>query len=684
MILRGRPCHLQFGRTICQGVQQILPSVLSRTITTWKNGNAIAVLAQTKDHLKLERYNELKRLKNSLIRKYETKYLSLINQIRKVHDLDENLVSMIFYRHSGKQQFAAFSKYVVFIVHSNLATDEKKKALYGAIRLQHALYPKVAGEKGILIPEKVHDWFWLNLPRTQSFAHYYFLIQNNVLLSSAAVQRFSSRLLKGSEMEQQLATFQIFLQRPEHCSMFDEKFVLLNNFTHCCRLTQVLIRQKDFRHVESFFKALLVQLSTLGTTYECRNYGERSSMLLKFVNTILLYLRASGNTELFLQTFTTVFDLISMQKLDASFLHKPLIIAVVYLRGIRQYGQALKLISYAQDLPTKSGFLFKQMLIGELLTTFRRLGDFPMILKYVPAAFSHPKTAILLNKLGLRGLADGGLAEPVPESQLHQELASTAPMTPVLPKLRKRILPNSVVLTELYRAAMQFTCNVLERERFKGLILKLYDNYKKTLLSDKQLFFFHDYGVINVLLHTLRFQLKEHRMAFVMLKDFMELPIKTYGSPSHTFGLVLYNNYALSQSEVSSLLVLMDKKNASVDFKIIVSMILRHLRWEQEDEAHSWFKKLTHARFPLEHKALIQQAVMRNWKLPSHVDTSFLQESSPEPAPDCSTDDLDELLKEETFQDESELQTQFANDLVHQMEAFRITTASEASVTLSR
>ncbi|SCV06137.1 LANO_0H22914g1_1 [Lachancea nothofagi CBS 11611] len=617
--------------------------------------------------------NGLKTLKNKLQRQLGYRYAAFMTEMRQAGTLKPDLVQMIFFQKAGSRQYQAFTSSLQTVIDSTGSVETKKKQLYTLLQLQKALYPQVARENGILVPESVHLWFWDNVEKTKSFEHFYFLIQNNVLLGSQSANRFLNRLLKGSEMELQLASFQIFLHNPQHHKIYHESFIKLYSFAQINRITTTLLSKKDFRHIKLYFTALLERLEANELQALNLPQEKRTALFIRFTNTLLKFLEESQNCDMFLQSFKMVLELVHTQKLSLELLHKPLLLAIRLLRRLNEHSHVLQLISLAQELDLRKSFKFKQSLIGELISTLRSFNDPKIILSYITTVYANPTTVPLLNELGLWGLLHHNSLDRLSTTQLERDCLTLIKQKSQLSQfLTQNLKPSSVALTELYRVTLQYMRNTMPPLEFKQLVVVLYHRYVDTLKINRGYFIYPDCGVLNVLIHNLRYPLKEDRLAYQLVLDFFQAGLHLACSKSSPFGLLMYHNYTLTMTEISTLLVLMDQHGIKLDFKMICSMVFQNLRSGQIDEARSWYEKALAGGFPISHKLLIKRAVENNWKLPTDTDISFLDEPPQPQYPFGSGfDDVDDLVSSDLMEEEYEGTSGFANELLDAVGTFK-------------
>ncbi|SCU85676.1 LAME_0D02300g1_1 [Lachancea meyersii CBS 8951] len=606
----------------------------------------------------------LKPLKNKLIRYLDEGYLDFVADMRLAGILQPDIVQMIFYQTAGPRQYQAFVDSLRQIISSDATVEHKKQQLYTLVKLQRKLFPQSTFERGILLPEFFHEWFWQHLHKGESFSHFHFLVKSNVLLGSRAAHRLLVRLLKGSEIEQHLATFQIFLNGPQGHRKYFRRITKLCTFAQINVITSALLSKKDLRHINSYFTALLDRLESWELNDSTLTQEKRIALFVKFTNTLLKLLQESRNVDMFLDTFKVVLGLVHSQKLDLSLLHKPFLSAIQFLRALNEHSHVLRLISSAQELNLQSSFKFKQSLICELVSTLRSFNDPKMILSYIATVYCNPVTMPFLNELGLWGLVHHGSVYRLSPSQLE-----TDSQTLILQKsqisqfLTKNLIPNAVVLTELYRVTLHYMQKTMSSPEFRQLIIDLYQNYKRTLETHRNYFRHPDCGILNVLIHHLRFSVREDRLAYQLLEDFYRTKPRVACKGCSPFGLAMYHNCTLTKTEISSLLVLMDENDLKLDFKVICGMVFYHLRSGQVDEAHAWYTKLCSVGFSISHKLLIQRALENGWKLPKNTDTTFLKETE-EDVQDAP-EEMDDLVSDDLMEEEIDGTTGFAEEILN-------------------
>ncbi|SCU77824.1 LADA_0A02410g1_1 [Lachancea dasiensis] len=621
-------------------------------------------------HLAKNEVSGLKTIRNKLQRHLNNRYPEYVAEVRRGGILQPDLVQMIFFTQAGSRQYQAFVMSLESVISSLGSVEVKRRQLYTLVQLQKALFPQLARKSGILLPESAHQWFWRELPKNASFEHFQFLIQNHVLLGSEYANRFLNRLLKGSEMDQQLATFQIFLHEARHEHIFSESFTKVYTFAQIIRITASLLSKKDFRHIKHYFTALLERMEKYELQKPGLTQNERITLFIKFTSTLLKYFERSHNQDMFIHSFKMVVELVRTQKLDSRLLHRPFLLAVKQLRLLNEHSHVLKFISLAEELNLGRSFKFRQSLIGELVATLRSFNDPKLILGYITAVYTHPQTVPLLNELGIWGLLHHNSVDRLTLGQLKADMQNMEGHKSQLSMfLTRPLLPNTVVLTELYRTTLQDLSSTTSPTNLKQLIIDLYHQYMNLLKAGRILF--PDTGILKILIYHLRYTLKEDHLTLQLLLDFYQnLPqggCRNRGSSP--FGLVIYHNYTLTRTELSSLLVVMDAHKIKLDFKVICSLVFHNLRSGQVEDAKVWYDKIVVAGFPITHKLLIKRAFENDWQLPKDTDVAFLNESDT----GQEFDDVDVLSTGDLIEEEIEGTTGFANELLKAMGSLKRT-----------
>ncbi|CDF87282.1 BN860_02872g1_1 [Zygosaccharomyces bailii CLIB 213] len=565
--------------------------------------------------------HEMRRLRNKMKRKFGQQYSLIYPSLKNLSD-DPMRLEMIMYRNLGRQQYSAFTRYLQDVVkRTNLDNTNKKQKLYDIIRLQHDLFPTACKRSAINLPREIHEWFWHNIPREESFDHFYFLIKNDVFLSSPPYAwRFAQRMMQGSELELQLSTFQLFLHQEAHQSTFYQKFGKLYSFDSMIYILNRVFKSKDLRFAKLYLSALLHKMEV---------QGAHEGSLLRFNNTLLYYLSQTDDIESFLRALVVELRLIKMiEGYDELFkmLHRPLVFVLKLLRRQGFHEEFFTIISTVQKLPLSEGHIFKQHIFTELISLLKSFNDPKLTCQYVMSGFNRKATGHLLNELGLWGFVFHGDARVLPGENLQSEINALESLLPKSLSVNRQ--PSLCAITEIYKTVLSAGSKTMGPGQFRDFIVGLYSKYSSALehglFEDPR----HDTGVLNVILYHTRFALRDARLAFVLLQDFYsrglgkEIRITSAKCP---FSLVAYQNKEISQADISELLVLMHQNKIPLHFQFCTAMVLRYLELNNVEDAHSWYKRILHAGFKVEHMLLVKAVKDNGWEYPPHFDTKLLE-----------------------------------------------------------
>ncbi|KOH01173.1 Atp22p [Saccharomyces eubayanus] len=630
---------------------QILPIVSLRSLST--KG---FLLESEKNCLKATQIRDFERLMP-----YSSKHESSKNVQKRLYELRQ--LKTVLCETFGVTEYASFFESLRHALRSkDLSNPEKRKLLYDVILNQHELYPKVARNNGFYIPEDVHKWFWYNIPKSESFNHYFFLLKNDVLLSSSRYcTNFTNRLMKGSEMERQLATFQVFLHDENNIMPIMEKVVKLHTFDSLIVLVNGLTKGKDFKFIKSYIQALLQKLEQ--DSYSDKGGTKKKSLrYVRFNNALLYYLLKSGNVELFIKTFQDELKFITdsglLNHIDGNehILNFPIHHYLNLLRISKRQEELFNVISCLQSSSLMKYKLFKKFLMGELIASFQAFRDPKLVCKYLLSSYSSKPSAEILNELGVWGWVYHSKSTTLTTSELTKELQHNSNL---LPKTMRIGSPVSIpVLTELYISLLSFNSVSLERDQFKDCLLDLYYKYKSFLSKEagKYRYWRNDTGILNVFLNYIRFHAREPRLAYDVLLDFYSEPFAKKVSLTTKicpFSIVAYKNHDIAQAELSELLRVMHKNRVPLTFKFCSAMVMHYTKLRDEKGARSWYNKILYGGFEIKHMALVRIIKDQGWPFPKNFDETLLAQlidnsSIGEPA------DNDLFTEEEMFEESSE------------------------------
>lgn len=595
---------------------------------------------------KIEKIHDLKLVKNKMMRTFTSGYGPIMRlYCSQLSTMQKVLCLMIFYRHSGKIQYEAFVNALIYIMNSTLSTEDKKQRLYYVIKMQRELYSELAKQSGVLIPDEIHKWFYYNIPRSEFFNHYYYLIQNNVLVQSKFSLKFMDALLNGSEMEFQLATFQIFLHDPANKYIFDQQFTKMYNFASIKKIVTFTCNKKDFRFIQDYFLALTSrleqkELSNVGISKETKKLS-----LIQFTHILLHFARTSNNVPLFLETFKSLTEFYS-RSIPFSLFQKSLIEILNFLKLNGQHHHVFKVISLWNKVSLKrTNNNVTKRILGEIISTLRSFKDPKLSASYVITAYKSSKTKYIFNDLGLWSLIFHDSFSIIDKQLLLNDAEKSVLKVDVPERLKFKRVPDSVILCEIYQVVLEYQASKLSKEKFHELILDLYYRYKDVMLKKANTYFYwrFDVSILRVLVHQSRFTLKDGKLAYMILNDFYSSGLKLKCSQrSNPFGIALYKNNSLTHTEVNQALILMAKCNIPLDSFTMISLILRYLSTDNIKEAYSWYQRFYKSGFEVKHYELIQAIKKYGWEFPKSFDPKLLDKPPDKYVkfPDSITEDI--------------------------------------------
>ncbi|AET40247.1 Atp22p Ecym_5504 [Eremothecium cymbalariae DBVPG len=616
-----------------------------------------------------------KTLKNKLERKYAAGYSTVIAELSNSMDgkLSKVFIDMIFLRRAGRRQYQSFVEVLQTIINQPLKAEEKFRMIYYTISLQKALYPTLSENNGVLVPDEIHRWFYQNVQPQEYFNHYYFLIKNNVLLQSHFASLMLLRLLKGSEMDSQLASFQLFLYDKKDKNIFDKKFTLLYNYYNMHIIINYTIQRGDFRFIQNYFEAMGRRLETKELLNEEIPANARKLMFMNYTNTMLRYARASNDPKLFFGMFTTFVSSLSTD-IDPSFIHKPLKQVIDYFRENNLPKYVFKVMALLNKFPlANSNKKFTSLKLGTIVSTLRSFSDVKLTTSYVVRTYRSTKTKYMLNELGLWKLVFDGNIGKLSGSALYsaEEDAKVLPIDVPL-SMTLNSIPDNCVLCELYQAILNDQRTKLIEQEYRDLVIQLFGLYKNFIVRHRHKFLYYkvNTSVLRTFMHKLRFELHEDKLAYQLLLDFYQtIKMKSRSASKYSpFGIMLYKNNSLSQTEVNQALKIMEECSIPLDFKTLTTMVLRCIAMNDIEKAHNWYMKIVNGRFQIKNYDIINAAVSHGWKLPSDVDVSTLSKPTEKVEANSPTDPLDPYLDEDAL-DYADLLVEQVEQIAQKMES---------------
>lgn len=565
--------------------------------------------------------HEMRKLRNRMKKHFGHNYHLIYPRLRQLSS-DPLKLQMALFRNAGRRQYASFTQCLLNILNeADLMDMDKRRKLYNTITFQHDMFPGLNANSAMILPDEVHKWFWEHVPRQESFNHYYFLIKNDVYLSWPRHSwKFVKRMMQGSELELQLASFQLFLYRENHQSIFLQKFHKLYSFHAMLLILHRVFNANDLRFAKVYVAALLRNM-------EIREPNELS--FLRFNNFLLYYLSQTGDIELFFKAFSVELQFIknSFNNRDClKILHRPLLFVLKLLRRQGYHEEFFTVLSVLQKLSLGQSQAFKKHAFTELVTLLRSFNDCKLTIQYVMSAFDRESTGQLFNKLGLWNATFHGNATVLDDYELRSEIESLEGLLP--PSMSLKGQPFMAIMTEVYMLVLSTNAKILNKNQYRDLLIGLYGNYTRELQRGLFVHPRHDTGILNVFLYHVRYKLDDCKLSFALLQDFYSnglarnLRVTSNKCP---FSIVVYQNNEITQAEINQLLFLMQEAKIPLHFNFCVSMVLRYLQLNNQEEAHSWYQRILHAGFKVEHRLLIRAIRDNQWEYPVGFDKTLVE-----------------------------------------------------------
>lgn len=485
---------------------------------------------------------------------------------------------------------------------------------------------------------KIHKWFWHNVPVHKSYAHYQFLIEHNVVLSdSAYCKKMFRKLLMGSEVDFQLATFQVFLVDQDHVPIFKEKFHSLHDFDMMLHIFNSVVRRKDFQHVKYFLSSLTDKMAMLTPRQmDAHALRDVELMYVKFNNSLLYYLLMSGNTEVFIKTFKNVQNYIKNSSLSKqtgnSEVNRTIMKSIhLYLMLLKENNMpdlTLDLLRTLQSVKGPGNKVFRRFLASTITSTLRSFNDPKLTANFVLSTHQTIKTAKTLNDLGLWNYIFHNRPGVLDESQLKQELEAIK-IKKASDSLRPVGVMSKCILTELYRSFLSISANTMSSTEYDKCIRSLYEQYvrycenNKSLLSATK----HDTGILSTILYHTRYSLQNNQLAYSFVTHFYSQDFIKHVSNNVKkcpFSIVIYNNNFLATDKLEKLFTLMDKNGYPLTFHICYSMVKRCLSTRNDEEAHYWYQRIIDGGFRFDNRGLMDLVLRKNWQFPPNFDKNQL------------------------------------------------------------
>ncbi|CCC70801.1 hypothetical protein NCAS_0F03170 [Naumovozyma castellii] len=548
------------------------------------------------------------------------------------HSNDPELLKLGTFEKFSPVQYAYFIKLLrSTIANKKLTKLQIRNRLYRIITRETDIFYGMKGHSVFVLPDDIHQWFFYNIPKEESFKHYYFLIKKRIHLSASPnVWNFTKRLLQGSELELQLATFQIFLHDESSQEIFRKNFVDLYDFNAMVQVFNKLLQKGDYRFVTFYLIALIEKLEKSNSRRRM-TIQSRSIAFLKFNNALMHCISRIGDLKLFSLVFK--FQLAYLEQTNVihenpkilNLLNKPLHDFLRILRKKGLHNELFQTILKIQEMPTTKSYMFKKYVIGELISSVSSFNDPKLTCQYVLSVPNPKSLAMTLNKLGLWGCIFHSSSKILSEDDVTMQLNSIPRVLSSTMCIKEE--HNIHFLTELYKVLLATNHTVLDKEKYKEFLLFLYHNYL-TVLKEGGLTWMLDSRILYVLLYHVREHLKDDFLSYQLLKTFLNSPVSKKMKISGTacpFTLVLYDNYAIQQQDISDLLTSMNEHGMPISFNFCVSMVFRYLDWNNKGEAYKWYQKIVYGNFEIRHRRLIEAIKSNKWEFPKHFNRELLE-----------------------------------------------------------
>ncbi|SMN19690.1 similar to Saccharomyces cerevisiae YDR350C ATP22 Specific translational activator for the mitochondrial ATP6 mRNA, encoding a subunit of F1F0 ATP synthase [Maudiozyma saulgeensis] len=611
-----------------------------------------------------------KMVKDLLMTQFPEEYNKIENNLINTSD-NPFYLNMILQSRVSRYQYKLFTDYLQLLLdRSDQCTIEKTaKSLYEAIYAQNTLFSSTKPGASLVVPDVVHKWFYMNLPKTSSFQHYMFLIQNDVNLSAGEYSRlFTTRLIQGSELEYQLVTFDYFLLRPEEFPSPDitmDKFVKLHNFYDMYNIINLTIKKnkKDTlsqSNLSFYLQALVKKLSHYKSVTSQGGNDNGKQLAIQFVKFAVQMLAITAKLEDTKQFTSLLNSLIIFMKNtpyidEASFgklMHRPIVQIFRLLRVKRNQDAIFQLASSLGDL-TKipKTFMFKNMILNELVLSLRYFNDPKLMCQFLVSAIKKPDPGQLLNDLGLWGtIFHSTNGRKLSIEVLRKDIQGMSNLIPS--SLYGELEELSLPLSELYSSIFSTSSLTMSKQSYREFLIQLYMNYVIFMEANfkKRYLWKNDSRIIKCFISSVLSHLADKTLAYELLLDFYSKPfakkIRNKGKDC-PFSIVLYDNLGLTPIQVEKVLTCMEQNNIPLTFKICTSMILRYLKWGDIETAHSWYNKIIDCKFPIMHRTIVSVAAQYNWVLPEELSATVLENNDMNAGVNNFEDEINSLMFDE-------------------------------------
>ncbi|AAS51125.1 ACL103Wp [Eremothecium gossypii ATCC 10895] len=533
---------------------------------------------------------------------------------------------------SGPEVTQRLEEAVKEVLGGRSSRAEKRERLYCAI----ALVARENAGRGIEVPEAAHRWFAADLGRNEYFGHMQFLIEHGVQLNApAAFQLVRTMLRSGSELEVQLVSFKLFLYDTESRRVFEEKFDRVYDFMRMHYVITQMVVRRDFRFMRDYLEVLARRLEQHELCDARMSAAVQRDHIARYTELLMLYARKSGDEKMLAELFASLVDSLP-RGMGGATLRQPLHEVMTYLISENQPQQVLKLVAGMRKAepnrrPGKSSVPGTLALV---VSALRQFNNPNLVVSFIVQAYRKTQTRVLLGQLGLWSLAFYGRAVALsPEAaKSPQELAQISPVD--LPKeLILKSVPDSCIMCELYQAILSEKRSQVPAEEYREILIQLfalYQDFMGKLVHKYDYYHLYDTSVLRLLLYKIKNEVGDGELAFKLLMDFYGQPkmrpkCTAEGNP---FGVVLYQNNAITQTQLNQALALMGGLRIPMDFKTTSSMVLWYASAGDIDLAHTWYTKLVRGRFQMKNRRVLKLALAHGWTIPAYADQQLVSELS--------------------------------------------------------
>ncbi|CDO95076.1 unnamed protein product [Kluyveromyces dobzhanskii CBS 2104] len=579
-----------------------------------------------------ENVSELMQLKRKMMRALQKNYPHAVRHIEEglPNTIDRLKFRSEFLRVVNTEHYACFLKSLEHIrTCKGLDRQTRRKELYKCIELHRRCNPGVTEASGILLPNNIHQWLFTSTPPEERLNHYLFLIDNTVLISGHFAQLTQQTMLNGSKMEYRVASFLHFIEDPEKHHIFNEKFSVMHTFGSMRRIVNLLIEENDVSHIKEYLDILTTRLQTVELRNQRIPYEVRKLYFIEFMHTLQQFARSTNHIDMFLETINTMIEYLPKDT-PVPFIRNSFVEILNYFQSTGDTETVFKVMSILNDYPlTKPNTKFTNEMLGRILFSLRQFKDPKLTASYILITYNFIKSKEMLNNLGLWCLIFGNGFGHLNKKMILDTKQPDRFINLNVPEcLRSKHAPDSVVLNELYIVVFDYYKGKLPSEEYKDLILTCYKSYCRFLKEnvEAQLRWKIDTSILRTMIHRVKFDCLDDRLAYEMLMNFFSLNLNPrFNSKNTPFGLVLYRNENINQQEFNNVLELMQKCRAPMDHKVMITIVLKFIQSGSTELAHEWYSRLLKTGYQLRHFRMIEEAKKLGWEVPASAE-EYLQE----------------------------------------------------------